>query len=224
MKNQLAVIVPTLGRPHAIAPLVEAFARETPVDHRLVFLADVDDVDTHDAVNTAGGFLIVTDVGTYPRKVNEGVQRTTEPWMLIGADDILPHRGWWDMAMDAAAPRIGVISPNDLGNRRVMRGEYATLPIVARWYSELGSIDNPHELYHSGYAHNGCDWEFSETAQYREAYVYAPNCIVEHLHPHWGKARHVPDPHYHDATYLKQVPTREADDRLVLERRHLWGR
>jgi hypothetical protein len=70
------------------------------------------------------------------------------------------------------------VSCNDLGNHRVMRGEYATMVFVARDYAE--QFD---EFYREEYFHNGVDLEASAVAKRRGAFVYAPDAIVEHLHP-----------------------------------------
>lgn len=215
---QLVVLVPTRGRPHALAPLAVRFAETTP-PHRLVFIADPDDPDTLEAAFPVGDVLVPRERLSYPAKINHGARHTTEPLLLFGADDIRPHPGWLAAALEPmTVAGVGFVSLNDLGNERVMAGEYATLPLVARWYVEQGGIDGP-DVYHEGYRHNGADLEASEVARSRGAFAYAPAAVMEHLHPNYGKA----EP---DATYLAGGLNREGtehDDALIAKRRALWA-
>ena len=43
-------------------------------------------------------------------------------------------------------------------------------------------------IYFEGYPHLFCDNELIQTAKRRRAFVSAQDCVVEHLHPHWGLA------------------------------------
>jgi hypothetical protein len=61
----ILVIVPVLGRPHRVAPLLASLRANTPADlFDVVFVCDPDDVDEHDAIhnchapwiNHAGGY------------------------------------------------------------------------------------------------------------------------------------------------------------------------
>jgi hypothetical protein len=207
----LVVLVPTLGRPRALEPLARAFADTTP-DHRLLFIVDAGDLESHKAAGRAGEVLVAERTG-YPAKVNFGVRATTEPLILLAADDVRPHPGWFEAASSYLTDTIGYVSLNDLGNRAVMRGRFATFPLIARWYAELDD-----ELYHVGYRHNCCDVEASEKAQQRGAFAYAPEAVMEHMHPFWGKAEL-------DRTYREWALDRQgiaADRALLRERRKLY--
>lgn len=205
----LAVIVPTYGRPGALEPLVEAFAATTNVAYRLVLVLDADD---HASWETASTLDVVTleHTGTYPQKVNAGIAATQEPFMLVGADDIRPHAGWFENARAHMTDRIGFVSLNDLGNGYVMEGYYATLPLVARWYTQLGPLFD--ETFH----HNGVDVDASLTARARGAFAYAPDAVMEHLHPLFEKGEV-------DDTYRRggmNEANNHADRQRLLER---WG-
>ena len=97
-------------------------------------------------------------------------------------------------------PRIGVVGTNDLCNKRTM-GRYGhwTHSLIARWYADCGTIDEPDKLLHEGYWHEYVDDELIETARHRNAYRHAIDSYVEHLHPLCNKAPEEAwkdDPHY----------------------------
>lgn len=210
----LAVVVPTLGRPQTLAPLVELFAKTTQAKHRIAFVARADDEPTWDALVGLGPNVIGVECdGSYPAAVNAGIRATDEPVILVGADDIRPHPGWFDAATAYLSVRIGFVSLNDQGNPDVMAGEYATLPLVARWY--VDSLDGP--LYFEGYRHGGCDLDASLEAKARGVFAYAPAAVVEHMHPDYDKAEV-------DTTYAQggMSPRARCHDHELLAER--WGR
>lgn len=188
MTSELVVIVPTLARPQALRPLAESFAETTTTTFRILFIVDPDDAPTWRAFESLEHEFPEIDAlafaGNYVQKTNIGIRSTTEPLLLPGADDIRPHAGWLEAAKAHMTDEIGFVSLNDLGNHDVMAGTYATLPLVARWYVDL--LDD--DLYHAGYHHNAVDVDASLTARARGAFAYAPDALMEHLHPAWEKA------------------------------------
>lgn len=154
--------------------------------------------------------------GDYARKINAGYRASSEPLMLLGADDITFRPGWLEAAIAQLAPGIGVVGTNDLGSGRVMAGQHATHPLVTRHYADTyGTIDEPGIVLHEGYGHNFVDDEFVGTARQRHAFAFAADAIVEHHHPDWGKADR-------DDVY-DLGRERWAYDRLLWKtRRRLW--
>lgn len=207
---ELVVVAPTLGRPHALEPLAQAFAATTE-SYRILFVIDEQDRPTRRAIKRMGRPDVdyISPGGSYAQKVNAGIRASTEPLILVGADDIRPHPGWLEAAKAYMSETVGFVSPNDLGNDMVMRGLYATLPLVARWYAESEG-----DLYHEGYQHAACDVDASLQAQARGAYAYAPNAIVEHLHPDHGKSQ--PDETYRQGGLNRH---KRRADRLLLNQR-----
>lgn len=209
---ELVCVIPTLGRWQALRPLAELFAQTTE-SYRLLYVVDESDTRSHKAVRTtrrAGhpADYLIHD-GSYAQKVNAGIEHSHEPFILVGADDIRPHAGWFEAAKSNMDDKVGFVSLNDLGNEMVMAGKYATLPLVARWYAESEG-----DLYFEGYQHAACDVDASLQAQSRGAYAYAHDAVMEHLHPDHGKSRP-------DATYLQGGLNRHKRraDRLLLDQR-----
>lgn len=212
---RLVVLVPVLGRPHRVAPLVASIAHATPERHRVLFIADPTDTDTIQAVQASGAGLLIHG-GSWARKINAGVRATTEPLIFLGADDLEFHPGWLEAAAARLEGGVRVVGVNDLGHRRVRGGKHATHFLVARDYVERGSIDDPGRLIHEGYAHNFCDDEFVATAKRRGVIAFATDAVVEHLHPDFDRA---PD----DDTYRLGRSRMDADRRLYRRRRALWA-
>ena len=214
-----AIIAPVLRRPHRVLPLLESIEEHTPKPYRVVFACTTGDDAELDAVRSAGADHLEVGpwrpLGDYARKINAGVAATTEELIFLAADDLAFHPRWLEEAVAKLDAGIGVVGTNDLGNPRVMRGEHATHSLITRAYAELGTIDEPDKVLHEGYPHEFVDDEFVATARHRNAFAFAEASIVEHLHPHWGKA--ATDPLY-DA-----FASRLKRGRRVFERRRrLW--
>lgn len=219
MDAGLVIVVPMLGRPHRVAPLLESIEATTPTA-RVLFALSPDDAAVAAEVRQAGRPYITVPyqpTGDYARKINAGYRHSTEPLIFLGADDLKFHPGWFEAATAKLDPGIGVVGTNDLGSPRVMRGEHATHSLVTREYADrLGVIDQPAQILFEGYAHEFVDDELVGTAKHRRAWAVAPDSHVEHLHPNWR--RDVPV----DALYAQQQQRMRQSRPLYLQRRRLW--
>ena len=215
----VAILVPALRRPHRVAPLLENVAKATAVPHRVVFICSPEDEAEQAAVVAAGADMLVLDrpcgAGDYARKINHGHRNTTESFLLFGADDLRFRSSWFERAVERMVGHVGVVGTNDLGNSKVIAGEHATHPLVARWYADLGTVDDPAGPLHEGYDHNFVDNEFVETAKARQAWAFAPDSVVEHLHPSWSKADW-------DDVYERGQSGWHTDRRLFTKRARKW--
>jgi len=197
--TDLSILIPVLRRPENAARQFDDIVAATEGDYEVVFITTATDVEECRAVD----FLRTSKsprvrhlsinpntVGDYAKKINFAVRNTTSRWLFTGADDLHFHPGWFPHAVLASASKgCRVIGTQDLGNRRVMKGEHSTHSLVDRSYiDEMGTIDERGKLLHEGYVHEFVDDEFVETARHRDEFVFAWNSIVEHLHPLWGKA------------------------------------
>lgn len=220
----LVILVPMLGRPHHVAPLLESIAATTPDEWRALFVLTPGDDEVEAAVQVAAGKDGRVDIlhvgpharGDYSRKINAGIAATDEEHIFTGASDLRFHPGWYEAALAMMTPGIGVVGTNDLGNLGTRNGGHATHFLVTRWYVEQhGTIDEPGKFYHEGYPHEFVDNEAYETAKTRRMYAHARDAIVEHLHPLWGKASW--DPMYEQMRHRIDVGSV-----LFRERRLLW--
>lgn len=219
--SELVVLVPVLRRPHRVTPLLDSLASTVPAAH-VLFLFDRDDSEEWDAISRHMGRSDLEVAAepfepgySYAQKINQGIRVTSEPLIFVGADDLDFKPGWFEAARERMTMTVGVVGTQDLGNDRVLRGEHATHSLVARWYAEIGSIDEADQLLHEGYEHNFCDTEFVKTAIHRGAFAFAHDSVVEHRHPLWGKAEG-------DATYKKGQESFKRDRRRYTRRRRLW--
>lgn len=232
--TEIAILVPVLDRPHRVRPLVESCAAASTLVRRIVFLVSIEDHAQVSAVRHAT--LAMPDFveallctfplgpGDYARKINHGITGTDEEWVLQAADDLRFHPGWDEAAMAKAAPHIGVIGTNDLGNPLTRAGRHATHSLIRRTYVEQhGTIDEPGKALHEGYSHCWVDNELVETAIARRAWASARRSHVEHLHHIWPNGsggRKGED----DATYRRGQRDYNADASLFKRRRPLWRR
>jgi glycosyltransferase involved in cell wall biosynthesis len=200
--------------------LLESIEAATTLPHRVLFIASPSDDAEQDAIRATGADLLVLNKeprsGDYARKINAGYRATTEPLLFLAADDLHFHADWFERAAARVAGAVQVVGTNDLGNRRVIAGEHSTHTLVTRRYADdFGTIDEPGSVLHEGYPHEFVDDELVGTAKHRGVWDHAGDSIVEHLHPHWGKA---PSDELYEAEPERMVIGR----RIFRERRHLW--
>lgn len=216
--KQVAVLIPTLGRPHHIQPLLESLYSTTD-EARPLFLTTESDKEAREAIDSLGERRIdvpTARVGDYARKINVGYRKTNEPYLFLAATDLKFHENWLENAMKHMSDDIHVVGTNDLGNARVIRGEHSTHTLVSRYYCDkYGTVDEKSKVLHENYLHEYVDDEFVETAKCRDMFAMAMDSVVEHIHPAWGKAKW-------DKSY-KEVESRlRPGYRLYHRRRHLW--
>lgn len=223
MIADVAVLIPVLGRPERVEPLMRSLRSSQRV-LRLepMFACSGGDRDQIDAVKETGYRMVMVEgpyPGDYALKMEVMAEVSGCPWLFLAADDLCFCEGWADEAV-AEGLRRGkrVIGTNDLGNPDVVKGRHSTHTMIHRSYvEEHGTWDDPQHWLHLGYHHNFVDTELIETAKARDEFVAATGAHVEHLHPHWKKGEM-------DATYERGLSHFEADQRLFVQRRRtLWG-
>lgn len=209
----LAVLAPVLGRPHRVAPLLDAFAAATPRPWRLVFVADPGD-DTELAAIAAAGADVVLCQGSYARKINHAVGEVDATLFFLAADDIFPMPGWLGACRRRLAAGAEVVGVNDLIARRPGREEHATHFLMTKRYAQLPTIDGGRGPLCEAYGHNFVDDELIATASHRGVYAYAADARVRHDHPMAGGED--------DETYRIGRSLFRRDRRTYLRRKHLW--
>ena len=213
---RVAVLVPMLGRPHAVEPLAQSLAESTD-DARILWL--VTDTD-RDVLAATRGMDRVTftprERGDYAHKINVGYRETTEPYLFLAASDLHFHPGWLTVCFLKVKAGYQVVGTNDLGNKGTSRGTTSTHTLVARTYADRrGTIDKKRQILHEGYWHEWCDTEFVQTAKFRNAYGHARGAKVEHLHWLWGKRER-------DAVDSDWEKRMAQGEKLYHSRRRLW--
>lgn len=217
----LSILVPVLRRPGNILPLLDSFAAATSCEYEVVFLVSTNDREELRALQSTDRpnfrYLILPphDIGDYAIKINHGYRHSTGEWMLLAADDVKPHRRWWENSEQFRSTH-GVIGTQDMGNRRVRRGYHSTHTLVSRHYADTyGTIDEMGKVLHEGYPHAYVDDEFVATAKFRGQWAFSHASLIEHLHPDWGKSTL-------DSTYEKSKVSMSPGRALFISREHLW--
>lgn len=229
--TSVTVVIPVLGRPHRVEPLLESLiGSQRIVPLWPLFVCTPGDDEEIAAVRDSGEDYAIVDFdatgpGQWARKVNVAVGATDADWVFAGADDLRFEAGWADEAL-AVAEETGarLIGTDDLGNPAVRRGGHATHFLATRSYvDELGTIDEPGKLLCAAYHHWWVDVECVETAKARGEWAFAKNSVVEHLHPYWKFADGTPKAET-DWVYQRGESRHREDGLLFRRRRRLWGR
>lgn len=219
----VVAVVPVLGRPWRVEPLIEALAaslEQTTVE--LLFVASPGDDAEIAELESAGARYLVADrpagPGDWARKVNLGYRATDAPWIFTGADDLCFCPGWADRALECAmATAAGVVGTNDCANERVIRGDHATHNLVARWYADTyGTVDGPGAVVTEVYAHNYVDDELVQTARTRGKWKFCRASEVPHMHPNFDRSVRIDD------TYRLGESRFTADRVMFMRRRPLF--
>lgn len=214
-----AILIPVLDRTHRIEPVLASIAAGTPEPHHVLFVAsDYDEAMVAVLERLGVDYITCTgpEPGQYARKINAGFRATTEQFVFLAADDLHFHPGWLTAAIRQVRVGTGVVGTQDLANSRVLKGEHSTHSLVVRDYVDrFGTIDEPDKVLHEGYWHEYVDDELVGTAKHRNAWVFAGQSVVEHLHPMVGKAPR-------DALYDLQKLRTHRSRPLFMQRRPLW--
>ncbi len=218
------VLVPAMQRPQNAAPFMASL---TSTVHdlglmRVIAIYGPDDLDTAVAWERAGAVVILCyrQPGSFPQRINWGYVATQRirpgQWMLLAGDDIQFRLGWYEAFQQTllANPTASVIGSNDLGNGAVVSGQTATHMFIRRSYvDEVGaSWDGPGLECHEGYRHCYVDDEIVHAAKQRGVWIHSAGCVIEHMHPAWGKAAH-------DDVYAVGGQSMPADGQLFGQRR-----
>lgn len=215
------ILIPVLGRPQRVAPLLESIASTTDVEHSVLFLVSKGDKEEIAAVKEAGvSYLTFTGPpaqGQYAKKINMGYRETKGEWLFLAADDLKFYPAWASIAL--RHERYSVIATNDKRNSFVREGLLATHSFVRRSYiDEQGcSLDGPGIVYHEGYSHNFVDCELSVLARQRGLFAFARNSVVEHMHPVFNRGQM-------DETYTVGLRDFEQDRSLFCQRMGNYSR
>lgn len=212
------VLLPTLGRPHALAPLIESFASATTLPYRIIFVADHADEKTQAELDRLDAEYILED-GTYPHKTNAAYLHGSGDLVLPTADDVVPHPGWAEAVVNALRnDSVMVVGTDDLSPATVDR-THATMPVIRRSYCEDpgASWREPGRVFHEGFHHLWCETEICGLSQHRGVWTFAEQAVIEHRHPDWGSRER-------DATDRKgNGSNNDADKALFQSRRRRWG-
>lgn len=205
-------MVPVLGRPHRVLPLLESAERATP-DALVLFVADPDDGPQLEALEVNGAEFI-SPGGTYAEKINRAVRETDTPLVFTGADDITFVPGWFERAKSYLTGDVQVVGVTDEVTERNRLGHHAPHFLMTREYALQPTIDGGQGPFCEGYGHMFVDDEFIGTARKRGVIHIASDVRVEHHHYLTGAVV--------DDTYEKGRATRFKDGRLFKRRRRLW--
>ncbi len=187
---EMVVLVPTRGRPHAAAELTRAYLETTNADTQLIFVIDDDDPtkDQYFAepdLQTYGIGILTQAGGNLVAALNnaaEVVLGQLQPYAVANlGDDHRPRTYGWDEKYLDALHQLGtgIVYGDDLFQRSSLPTQVAMTADIPR---TLGHMGWPalHHLYVDNY------WlELGRTAG---CLRYLPDVVVEHLHPHAGKA------------------------------------
>ena len=215
MSDDIAIIVPVMRRPQNVEPMLSSLADSGCADScTMYFVADVDDESELAELDRLGANVIVNhaELQTFAVKCNLGYRETDEDWMLLVGDDVRFGSDWVQGAF-VDDDGSSLISTNDLCNRSVMRGLHSTHPLIRRkWADQHGaSWDGAGTVCHNGYRHWYVDNEWTAVAQMAGEFRYAPNAVVEHMHPLFGKGEN-------DDVYRLGQSQSAVDRQLYLER------
>lgn len=204
----VAVLVPSLDRPHRLSEVVGSIRDTTPPGHRLLFCVS-DDESKRILRSLDVWFLDDSDCEDrrYVTRMNKLVRHAGDAeTVFFGQDDVVFHEDWYAEARAVMEQTgKGLVVVNDLHNPN------GTAALMRADYIPEAVLDEPGNVFYSGYLHNFADDEQFLTAKVKGQFARAPRSHVEHLHPSFGGAPM-------DETYARSWAGWDHDSALFRER------
>lgn len=181
----LAVLIPTRGRPEAAEALEEVIAETSRAETHAFFLLDKDDptleeyarrarVAAHRWVNSSSGMVAALNRGA-------ATARYLAPALAFMGDDHRPRTPGWDVRLLEALEELGTgfAYGNDLLQGEAMPTAIAMTSDIVR---ALGYMAPP------ALGHLNVDIAWLEWGRRLDRIRYLEDVVIEHLHPANGKA------------------------------------
>ena len=187
----LVVVVPSRGRPHAVAELAETFRTTCTADTELVFAVDGDDplleqylAAAREALPGGLGVGVCGAPSTMVRALDQvaafALEHHQPEAVAFMGDDHRPRTEGWDAAyLDALRTTPGLVYGNDLIQRSNLPTQVAMSAGVVRALGHMAPPTLTH-LYVDNY------WR--DLGRACHCLTYLPDVVVEHVHPVAGKA------------------------------------
>lgn len=217
-KKDVAILIPTYKRAHKILFNYKNAKESSPLVTNVYFIVEKDDQESIDVLKTSKLPYFLNERTKNPAgALNTAFYKTTEQYFYTGSDDFDYKPGWLEKCLELMVGPVKVVGTNDLHNRDVQRGRYATGFLVDRDYikERSGTFDGESLILSEAYLHNFPDREFAEIAQLRGVYAHCLEAIVEHLHWSFGLSPK-------DETYTMHDGTRNRDHHLYNSRKPIW--
>jgi hypothetical protein len=192
--STIAVIVPTVHRAEALAPLVDNIHEATANEHRIYLVMEHDDDASIAAAADLDACSVIGDYGSVTIAMNAGYAASVEPFAVLVNDDVTFMAGWDAYALAYFSKRVHIVGVND------GMGDTKSFIVVRRAFIEefSGVFDAPNLIFHPGYVSQGPDTELAFYAMLRGVWADAPDAVIEHRnwrnggdaeHPNYLKAR-----------------------------------
>jgi hypothetical protein len=207
----LAVIVPSRGRPQQLAELLDAIYDTADTDVDVYVAVDLDDPTrteyTGPAVFTAGERRSLSAWTNYlADQLLTGTWIDSPRYLASLGDDHRPRTKGWDRKLIAAIESLGGAPGIAYGNDLFQGAALPTAWVVsAELVRAVGWMMLPQ------CAHMYVDNAVLELGRALGRIAYVPGVVIEHLHPAAGKA--AVDDSYRESN----APERYAADRLAFE-------
>lgn len=213
--DDLVMIVPSRGRPHAVAPLAESFGLNCTANTTLLLVVDDDDPDLEDYrsevenaaehIYSGTALMVLPAPGNMANALNAAGERVLadpeRPFALgFMGDDHRPRTFGWDAAyLNTLRETPGMVYGDDLLQGVIMPTQFALNTEIVE---EVGFLSPP------GLIHLCIDIYWRDVMNPAKALTYREDVVVEHMHPANSKAEE-------DEGYLRvnnhEVQTKDVD-------------
>lgn len=169
--DRVAVLTPSMGRPHEFARMEASFYATSSNADLFVYLTD-DDPKRGQYLFDSRTRVFIGPAGTFSTKVNWLLEQVPDHgYYMWGTDDIIYETPAWDTSAMQRCPKIGVLYFNDLYNP----AHYCFPMVSSTFIHRLGYLCHP-DLGH-WYVDNVLD----DIAR-RTSYVFCEDLILRHVY------------------------------------------
>jgi len=217
IEGGVAIFVPTYKRAQKLVWVYKNATRSSPNVTEVYFIVEKDDKESIDVLETNKFKYFINERSrNFAGAINTAYLKTTEKYFCVAQDDVDFKANWLEICIKKMVGPIKIVGTNDLHNRSVLNGEYATNYLIDRDYIKTmsGVFDEENTVLPECYVHDWTDREIAETARQRGAFAPCLEAIVEHLHWRWGLSPK-------DETYALNDKSVSHDNRLFHKRQKL---
>jgi hypothetical protein len=153
--SDIAILIPTYGRFTRLESVAKNIHDTTTRSHTIYFLCEKTDLQTIRELRRVNEKFILCDGNTYVSAINRGYRETTEPYLLLGSDDIEFTKGWDEkMIWEFMDEKIGVVGAMDEWEI-TKTGKHGSHLMISRQYIQKhsGVKDEADVVYSSQYIH-----------------------------------------------------------------------
>jgi glycosyltransferase involved in cell wall biosynthesis len=182
--KQIAVLIPTFGRPHKLDKLIANFKRNSKQSTLYFIIDPIDKLSKEKLKPNSNEYSVLSIKGEYQKAINYGYKNTKEPFIFCGADDILFTKGWEEKLLNIMEDEKIMVTGGIDDWVCSGSGVHTSHPLIRRTYIDDIGCPQGYKgyIYNPNRQHYHIDIELEQVAWHRGVIKICKECVIEHNH------------------------------------------